>query len=95
MPINISTSSGIDIIKILFERPATGSFRLVCLQLQAVISLWHLSRSLGGATGTRAVGLFGPVRWQQSRLATHQINTACHTWSFACEVNRGVLRGPD
>lgn len=83
IPININTSIGIDIINILIETPATGSLRLVCLQSQAVISLWHLSSSLGGAPGTRAVGLFGPVRWQQSRLATHQINMVCHTW-FIC-----------
>lgn len=54
-----------------------------CLQSQAVFSLWHLPSPLGGALGTRSVGLFGTVRWQRSRLAAHQINTACHTW-FIC-----------
>lgn len=54
-----------------------------CPQSQAVFSLWRLSSPLGGALGARAVGLFGTVRWQRSRLAAHQINTACHT-CFIC-----------
>lgn len=83
MLININTSIGIAILNIQSETAATSSFGLVCMQSEAIFSLRHLSSPLGGALGTRAVGLFGPVRWQQSRLAVHQINTACHTW-FIC-----------